>query len=125
MYLKGEGIAQDISEAIKYSKLASDQGSKEAQYNLGCIYLQDNTISKNPVEALKYFKLAAHQGDAEALTYLDKHNPQDSLPIRCDLVKQKDPVAIAYFQHLLISIPKLDKQLIRQHSRNLKQSVRN
>ena len=38
MHKKGQGVPQDYAEAVKWYRLAADQGMGEAQYNLGVMY---------------------------------------------------------------------------------------
>ena len=35
MYDNGEGVPQDYAEAVKWYRLAAEQGDARAQYNLG------------------------------------------------------------------------------------------
>ena len=56
----------DYIKAVKYYKLAADQGHAEAQYNLGRCYEKGEGVSKDYKEAEKYYKLAADQGDVTA-----------------------------------------------------------
>ena len=37
VYEKGDGVAQNYAEAVKWFKFAGEQGYAEAQYKLGCI----------------------------------------------------------------------------------------
>ena len=36
----GEGVEQDYAEAVKWYRLAAEQGNADAQYNLGYAYSQ-------------------------------------------------------------------------------------
>ena len=38
MYGNGEGVPQDYKEAVKWYRLAAEQGVAAAQYNLGGMY---------------------------------------------------------------------------------------
>ena len=38
MYDKGEGVPQDDAEAVRWYRLAAEQGHAEAQANLGWMY---------------------------------------------------------------------------------------
>jgi TPR repeat protein len=35
MYFKGKGVAQDLGEAVRWTRKAADQGYANAQFNLG------------------------------------------------------------------------------------------
>jgi len=38
MYYNGEGVPQDYAVAMKWYRLAAEQGHAKAQYNLGVMY---------------------------------------------------------------------------------------
>jgi uncharacterized protein len=38
MYDNGNGVVQDYAEAVKWYRLAAEQGNAQAQYNLGLMY---------------------------------------------------------------------------------------
>ena len=38
MYARGQGVPQDYAEAVKWYRLAADQGDARAQNNLGVMY---------------------------------------------------------------------------------------
>ena len=38
MYDNGDGVPQDYKEAVKWYRLAAEQGDAAAQYNLGIMY---------------------------------------------------------------------------------------
>ena len=57
---------RDFSKAVKWYKLAADQGDTLAQYNLGCCYLDGNGIAENKTEAAKWFFESATQGNVDA-----------------------------------------------------------
>jgi TPR repeat protein len=64
MYLNGQGVEQDIDQAILWFKKAAEQGVVLAQHNLGAIYLQGvGQQPPDPIEAVHWFTLAAMQGD--------------------------------------------------------------
>lgn len=48
--------------AIKWFKLAADQGVAPAQYSLGVLYHQGEVIEQDDKQALKWHSLAAEQG---------------------------------------------------------------
>jgi len=55
-----------VTEAMKWWRLAAEQGSVDAQTNLGLVYLKGEDVAQNFLEAAKWWRLAAAQGDAEA-----------------------------------------------------------
>ena len=38
MYDEGQGVPQDYAEAVKWYRMAADQGNADAQSNLGFMY---------------------------------------------------------------------------------------
>ncbi len=72
MYATGSGVPQDFVKAVKWSRLAAEQGDAYAQYNLGVMYDFSLGVSQDPVEALMWYRLAAEQGYAEAQANLGR-----------------------------------------------------
>ena len=60
------GVPQDYKEAVRWYKLAADQGHASAQYNLGLMYATGQGVPQDYKEALRWYKLAADQGHASA-----------------------------------------------------------
>ncbi len=46
-YDKGEGVAQDHAEAVKWYRKAAEQNYAEAQYNLGVGYYKGEGVAKD------------------------------------------------------------------------------
>src|SRR5947199_354183 len=65
-YDKGEGVAQDHAEAVKWYRKAAEQNLAEAQYNLGVCYANGTGVAKDQVEGVKWFRKAAEQNHAKA-----------------------------------------------------------
>jgi len=62
MYGNGRGIGQDYKEAVKWYRLAAEQGHLKAQSNLGVMYDNGRGIVQDYKEAVKWYRLAAEQG---------------------------------------------------------------
>jgi TPR repeat protein len=62
-------IPQDYAKAMKWLRLAADQGNADAQYSLGTKYLDDGP-AQDYGEAMKWLRLAADQEHAKAQLYL-------------------------------------------------------
>ena len=60
------GVPQDYAEAVKWYRLAADQGYASAQSNLGIMYDEGRGVPQDYAEAVKWYRLAADQGDADA-----------------------------------------------------------
>ena len=52
----GHGVAQDKQQALKYYKLAVDQGHVKARYKLGKIYDKGKGVDEDKQQAMKYYK---------------------------------------------------------------------
>jgi TPR repeat protein len=66
MYDKGEGVPEDDAEAVKWYRLAGEQGNASAQTNLGFMYDKGYGVPKDDAEAVRWYRLAAEQGYASA-----------------------------------------------------------
>ena len=62
MYANGQGVSQDFAEAVKWTRLAADQGNAWAQHNMGVIYANGWGVPEDHAEAVKWYRLAAEQG---------------------------------------------------------------
>ena len=67
MYADGLGVAKDGKEAVRWCRLAADQGDVDAQCILGAIYADGLVVAKDGKEAVRWYRLAADQGDADAM----------------------------------------------------------
>lgn len=72
MYYYGDGVEQNYKEAIKYYRMAANQGDIDAIYNLAQMYQHGEGVEKDCKEAMYYYKFAADQGDIDA-----KYNLED------------------------------------------------
>ncbi len=66
MYSIGEGVEQDLKEAVKWLQKAADQRNAKAQYMLGRWYYDGEMVEQDFKAAFKWFQKAADQGDVEA-----------------------------------------------------------
>jgi TPR repeat protein len=62
MYQEGKGIAQNLQEAVKWSRKAAEQGLAQAQFFLGQMYATGKGVAKDAKEATKWLQKAADQG---------------------------------------------------------------
>ena len=70
-YLHGNGVTQNIEEAVRWFTLAAEHGDADAQTELGWI-CRMGCCSKNHEEAKKWYGLAAAQGQSYAAGELKK-----------------------------------------------------
>ncbi len=65
-YDRGEGVAKDQVEAVKWYRKAAEQDHLKAQYNLAMCYEAGEGVAKDQVEAVKWYRRAAEQNLAAA-----------------------------------------------------------
>ena len=56
---------EDDAEAVRWYRLAADQGHAYAQNNLGAMYANGDGVPEDDAEAVRWYRLAADQGDAD------------------------------------------------------------
>jgi len=67
MYAKGQGVLQDYAEAVRWFRLAAEQGDNTpAQGALGFMYANGRGVPQDYAEAVRWYRMAAEQGDAFA-----------------------------------------------------------
>jgi hypothetical protein len=59
-------VTRDDKTAVKWYRLAAEQGYDFAQFELGVKYMNGLGVPKDDKNAVKWFKLAAKQGNADA-----------------------------------------------------------
>jgi TPR repeat protein len=65
-YLKGHGVNQDPSIAVRWYRQAAERGEANAQYKLGQCYLEGLGIELDPGHAMLWLQRAASQSHIEA-----------------------------------------------------------
>ncbi len=66
MYNSGRGVPQDDAEAVRWYRLAAEQGYANAQYNIAHMYRNGRAVPQAAAETVRWFRLAAEQGVAAA-----------------------------------------------------------
>ena len=66
MYDNGEGVPENDAEAVRWFRLAAEQGLAFAQDSLGRKYALGNGVPQNGVRAYVWFSVAVAQGLEEA-----------------------------------------------------------
>ncbi len=72
MYQEGKGVAQNLQEAVNWSRKAAEQGLAQAQFFLGQMYATGKGVAKDIKEASKWLQKAADQGLQEAKDEIKK-----------------------------------------------------
>ena len=57
-----EGVPKDDAEAVKWFRMATEQGHAGAQFNLGVMYASGEGVPEDYVRAYAWYNLAAAQG---------------------------------------------------------------
>ena len=86
IHAHGDGVPQDHTEAVKWFRLAADQGHVSAQFNLGVSYADGLGVPQDDVQAVKWFRRAADQGYASAQAWLGLFYMAGSGGVARDLV---------------------------------------
>ncbi len=66
MYDLPVGVPQDYCEALKWYRMAAEQGYADAQYNLGEYYMDGNSVPQDDVLAHLWFSLASSSAESES-----------------------------------------------------------
>ena len=66
MYSRGEGVPEGHAEAVRWYRLAAEQGDALAQTNLGFMYGNGDGVPRDLVFAYMWFNLSAAQGNETA-----------------------------------------------------------
>jgi hypothetical protein len=66
MYESGQGVPQDYAEAVRWYRLAAEQGHARAQGNLGVMYDNGQGVPQDIVLAHMWFNIASANGDEDA-----------------------------------------------------------
>ena len=64
-YYFGKGVPQDYAEALRWYKMAADQGEPDAEDGLGYMYFAGRGSKQDYAEALRWYKRAAEHGNAK------------------------------------------------------------
>jgi TPR repeat protein len=65
-YEQGKEVPQDYSEAVRWYRLAADQGRSNAQRRLGYMYFRGRGVPRDLIHAHMWLNLSAAQGDTIA-----------------------------------------------------------
>jgi TPR repeat protein len=79
----GNGDERDPVEAVRYLKLAADQGHADAQFYIGVCHANSQGTELDPTEATRYFKLT-DQGHADAQFNLAQSH-EDGIGVERDI----------------------------------------
>ena len=73
MFADGDGVPEDYGEAVKWYRLAADQGHAPASFTLGLMYDTGLGVPKDHDEAAKWYRKAADHGYGIAKSALKLH----------------------------------------------------
>ncbi len=83
---------KNYTEAVKWYRLAAEQGHAKAQYKLGECHAKGLGVLQSHTEAIKWFRLAAQQGNDNAQTILGFYYEQG------EYISQSQTEAIKWYQ---------------------------
>ena len=72
MYVNGEGVPQNATEAVQWYRRAAEQGNANAQLNLGSMYEYGTGVERDFIQAQKWYNLAATGFQASEQDYRDE-----------------------------------------------------
>ena len=64
-------MPEDDAEAVRWFRLAAEQGHVDAQLNLGVLHVTGEGVPEDAVNAYAWFSIAAAQGNAHAKEYAE------------------------------------------------------
>ena len=67
----GRGVPKNDAEAVRWYRMAAEQGDADAQLNLGYMYGTGEGIPKDYVQAYAWYNIAAAQGNKKAKENLE------------------------------------------------------
>ena len=79
MLLSGDSIEKNVSEGVRYCKIAADQGHDWAAYNYAVMLEKGEGVGINKKEAARYYKIAADNGHPKAMQKYEKLKIYESL----------------------------------------------
>ena len=62
----GLSVPRDAAEAVRWFRMAAEQGHIEAQFRLGRMYDFGMSVPEDNAEAVRWYRMAAEQGNARA-----------------------------------------------------------
>jgi TPR repeat protein len=76
MLLRGYGVEESASKALKWYKLAAEQGNRSANRELGLLYVEGNGVAMDRELGTRYIAKAASMGDEASKKWLDENCPK-------------------------------------------------
>jgi uncharacterized protein len=72
MYKNGNGVVQDYAEAVKWYRLAAEQGDAQAQNNLGVTYESGQGVLQDNILSHMWYNIASANGNKKSSEWRDK-----------------------------------------------------
>lgn len=85
-YARGDGVAKDLTEAVRWYRQAAEQGDSQAQLNLASCYSTGTGVPLDMAEAVNWCRKAEAQGEISAL-YLLSHCYVNGLGVSPDFIE--------------------------------------
>lgn len=87
MYLKGQGIAKDPNQALKWYTSSAEHGNAVGQFYMGSMYLMGAGVPHDSAQGLKWLGISANQGDSDSQVLLGLVYLQGNGGVPRDLVQ--------------------------------------
>jgi uncharacterized protein len=72
MYESGNGVVQDYAEAVRWYRLAAEQGFANAQNNLGVTYETGQGVLQNNILSHMWYNIASENGYKKSSEWRDE-----------------------------------------------------
>lgn len=72
LFIQGEGVTKDLTEAVVWYRRAAEAGNDEAQCNIGLCLENGAGVSMHPEQAMFWYRRAAESGNAHAQALLGR-----------------------------------------------------
>ena len=85
MYESGEGVKQDIDQAIHYYNMSYDAGSVFGKYAIARIYYWGDGVEKDTQKSDQYLKELAEEGETRAEWHLERRMHEQLEELKIDV----------------------------------------
>ena len=104
------GVAKDYTNALKWYRMAAEQGNAAAQFEFGCCRALAIGKARDSEEAMEWIIKAAENGEKRALLFLETIEWLNSIDPLC---QNPSPQAIKILSHLLLAAESGDPDALK------------
>ena len=94
MHELGQGISKDYKEAVKWYRLAAEQGNPHARYKLGTMYYNGQGVPQDNVSAYMWWNICASSGErlcVENRDFIEKKMSPSQIEEAQEMARIKKP----------------------------------